>query len=187
LIKWVPDYEDAFTELVLLGQTTWDNDDTKKRCLVQNAQNIGMVDTVFDALMDDESFSETCNFCSVCHMPSDMINMPKKRTQDRSIIHANLMGTIKKDKVKTINKDTIKVPKKDRTNSSNMPNNYAKVKNTMKGEEELQDSTEQDYGFIDALMNSLKRRSILPRSMNHSRKQTMIIGLQSIIYIQVSV
>jgi hypothetical protein len=68
-----------------------------------------------------------------------------------------------------------------------MPNQYAKVKNTVKGEEELQDSTEQDYGFIDALMNSLKRRSILPRSMDHSRKQTMIVGLQSIIYIQVTV
>jgi hypothetical protein len=55
LIKWVQDYEDASTELVILGQTTSNNDDTKKRCLVQNAQNIGMVDTVFEALVDDES------------------------------------------------------------------------------------------------------------------------------------
>jgi hypothetical protein len=47
LFKWVQDNEDAFTELVLLGQTTWNNDDIKKRRLVQNAQNIGMVDTVF--------------------------------------------------------------------------------------------------------------------------------------------
>jgi hypothetical protein len=46
-------------------------------------------------------------------------------------------------------KDTIKVPENDRTNPSNMPNQYAKVKNTVKGEEELQDGTEQDYGFID--------------------------------------
>jgi hypothetical protein len=30
--------------------------------LVQNAQNIGMVDTVFEALVNDKSFSETCNF-----------------------------------------------------------------------------------------------------------------------------
>ena len=30
-----------------------------------------------------------------------------------------------------------------------MPNQYAKVKSTVKGEEELQDGTEQDYGFID--------------------------------------
>jgi hypothetical protein len=30
-----------------------------------------------------------------------------------------------------------------------MPNQYAKVKNAVKGEEELQDGTEQDYGFID--------------------------------------
>jgi hypothetical protein len=34
-------------------------------------------------------------------------------------------------------KDTVKVPEKDRNHSSNMPNQYAKVKNTVKGEEEL--------------------------------------------------
>jgi hypothetical protein len=87
MFKWKQDYEDAFTELVLLVQTTWNNDDIKKRRLVQNAQNIGMVDTVFEALVNDKSFSETCNFLD--HMPSDMINKPKKRMQDRSILHGN--------------------------------------------------------------------------------------------------
>jgi hypothetical protein len=62
LFKWAQDYEDAFTELVLLGQTTWNDDDIKKRRLVRNAQNIGMVDTVFEALVNDKSFPETCNF-----------------------------------------------------------------------------------------------------------------------------
>jgi hypothetical protein len=51
LFKWIQDYEDAFTELVILGQVTWNDDNIKKRCLVQNAQNIGMVDTVFEALV----------------------------------------------------------------------------------------------------------------------------------------
>jgi hypothetical protein len=40
---------------------------------------------------------------------------------------------------------------------------------------------------MGSLMNYLKRRSILPISRNHSRKQTMIVRLQSITYIQVSV
>jgi hypothetical protein len=62
LFKWVQDYEDSFTELVILGQATWNGDDVKKCCLVQNAQNIGMVDTVFEALVDNKSFLETCNF-----------------------------------------------------------------------------------------------------------------------------
>jgi hypothetical protein len=53
----------VFTELVLLGQATWnDDDDIRKRRMIQNAQNIGMVDTVFEALVNDESFPETCNF-----------------------------------------------------------------------------------------------------------------------------
>jgi hypothetical protein len=35
-----------FTELALLGQKTWNDDEIKKRRFVQNAQNIGLVDTV---------------------------------------------------------------------------------------------------------------------------------------------
>jgi hypothetical protein len=46
LVKWIQDYEYAFTELALLGQKTWNHDEIKKRCFVQNAQNIGLVDTV---------------------------------------------------------------------------------------------------------------------------------------------
>ena len=59
MFKWVQDYEDAFTELAILGQATWNDDDVKKRRLVQNAQNIGMVDTVFEAFVSDKSFLET--------------------------------------------------------------------------------------------------------------------------------
>ena len=33
-----------------------------------------------------------------------------------------------------------------------MPSQYARVKNTVKGEEELQDGTEQDYGLIDEFL-----------------------------------
>jgi hypothetical protein len=46
LVQWIKDYENAFTELALLGQKTWNDDDIKKRRFVQNAQNIGLVDTV---------------------------------------------------------------------------------------------------------------------------------------------
>jgi hypothetical protein len=48
LVKWIQDYEDAFTELALLGQKTWNYDEIKKRRFVQNAQNIDLVDTVFE-------------------------------------------------------------------------------------------------------------------------------------------
>jgi hypothetical protein len=46
-------YENAFTELI---------DDIWERRLVQNAQNIGMVKTVFEALVSGKSFLETCDF-----------------------------------------------------------------------------------------------------------------------------
>jgi hypothetical protein len=62
LVKWIQDYEDAFTELDLLGQKTWNDDEIKKRRFVQNAQNIGLVDTVFEELVSDKSFIEICDF-----------------------------------------------------------------------------------------------------------------------------
>jgi hypothetical protein len=60
--KWIQDYEDAFTELALLGQKTWNDDEIRKHCFVQNAQNIGLVEIVFEELVSDKSFIETCNF-----------------------------------------------------------------------------------------------------------------------------
>jgi hypothetical protein len=45
IVTWTQDYEDAFTELALLGQNTCNNDEIKKRRFVQNAQNIGLVDS----------------------------------------------------------------------------------------------------------------------------------------------
>jgi hypothetical protein len=61
LVKWIQDYEDAFTELALLGQNTWDDYDINKRRFVQNVQNIGFVDTVFEELVIGKFFIETCN------------------------------------------------------------------------------------------------------------------------------
>jgi hypothetical protein len=60
--KWIQDYEDAFTELALLEQKIWNDDEIKKRRFVQNNQNIGLIDTVFEELVSDKSFIETCNF-----------------------------------------------------------------------------------------------------------------------------
>jgi hypothetical protein len=60
-VKWIQDYEDAFTEMALLGQKTWNDDEIKKRRFVQDAQNIGLVDTIFEELVSDKSFIETCN------------------------------------------------------------------------------------------------------------------------------
>jgi hypothetical protein len=54
LVKWIQDFEDAFKELALLGQKTWNDDEIKKRRFVQNTQNIGLVATVFEALVSDK-------------------------------------------------------------------------------------------------------------------------------------
>jgi hypothetical protein len=36
-MEWIQDYEDEFTEHSLLGQKAWNDDDIRKRRLIQNA------------------------------------------------------------------------------------------------------------------------------------------------------
>jgi hypothetical protein len=62
LIKWILEYEGAFTELRLLGQKTGNDYDVNKRRWVKDAQNIGIVDTIFEELVKDKSFAEKWNF-----------------------------------------------------------------------------------------------------------------------------
>jgi hypothetical protein len=62
LVKWIQDYEDAFTELALLWQKTWNDDEIKKHRFLQNAKNIGPVDTVFEEIVSDKSFYRNLQF-----------------------------------------------------------------------------------------------------------------------------
>jgi hypothetical protein len=100
IIKEAYFYEDAFTELILLGQKTWNDDDIRKRRLVQNAQNIGMVDTVFEAVVSDKSFLETCNFLRSNVIRHDQQSKEKNARQNKSTSQSP--GTSKKDKIKTV-------------------------------------------------------------------------------------
>jgi hypothetical protein len=61
-VKWIQDYEDAFRELALLGQKTWNDDKIKKRHFLRDILNLGLVDTVFEELVCDKYFLKTFNF-----------------------------------------------------------------------------------------------------------------------------
>jgi hypothetical protein len=100
LVKWNQDYEDAFTELALLGQKTWNDDKIKKRRFVQNVQNIGLVDKFFEELVSDKSFIETCNFLRSHAITLDQRYKEKAARQ----IHdtSQLSNRAKKDKVKKV-------------------------------------------------------------------------------------
>jgi hypothetical protein len=86
-VKRIQDYEDTFTELTLLGQKTWNDDEIKKRLFVQNARSIGLVDTVFEGLVSDNSFIQR-GFITISldHIPSDLISSIRKKLQDRFTI-----------------------------------------------------------------------------------------------------
>jgi hypothetical protein len=100
LVKWIQDYEDAFTERALLGQKTWNDDEIKKRRIVQNAQNIGLVDTVFEELFSDKSVIETCNFLRSHAIRLDQ--QYKEKAARQIHITSQLSNRAKKDKVKKV-------------------------------------------------------------------------------------
>jgi hypothetical protein len=43
---------------------------------------------------------------------------------------------------------------RNKNTSSKLPNQYAKVKYTTKGEEEVQDDTDQNYGLVDEFLEA---------------------------------
>jgi hypothetical protein len=47
-----------------------------------------------------------------------------------------------------LSKSTASTNDKD-TNNSNMPNQYARMKNVAKGEDLIKDNTDQNYAFVD--------------------------------------
>jgi hypothetical protein len=100
IIKWIQNYEDAFTDLALLGKKTWNDDEIKKRRFEQNAQNIGFLDTVFEELVSDKSFIETCNFLRSHAIRLDRQYKEKAARQIHNT--SQLSNRAKKDKVKKV-------------------------------------------------------------------------------------
>jgi hypothetical protein len=98
LVKWIQGCEDAFTELTLLGQKTWNDDEMKKRRFVLNAQNIGLVDKVFEELVSDKSFIETCTFLRSHAIRLDQQYEEKAARQIHNT--SQLSNRAKKDKFK---------------------------------------------------------------------------------------
>jgi hypothetical protein len=72
------------------------------------------------------------------------------------------------------------------TNNSNMPNQYARVKNVAKGEDVIKDNTDQTYAFVDEFLEeAMKSSSILETdedvdyeywSSNHNADATLSIS-----------
>jgi hypothetical protein len=100
LLKWIQDYEDAFTELVLLGEKIWNDNGSKKRRFIQNVQNIGMVDTVFEELVQNKSFIETCNFLRSHAVRHDQQSKDKATRQVNATNQPS--NSNKKDKTKQV-------------------------------------------------------------------------------------
>jgi hypothetical protein len=50
-------------------------------------------------------------------------------------------------------------PNEKDTNNSNMPNQYARVKNVAKGEDVIKENTDQTYAFVDEFLEEVMKSS----------------------------
>jgi hypothetical protein len=57
-----------------------------------------------------------------------------------------------KTSLDTNGNDTCKMSQRTKNTSSKLPNQYAKVKNAVKGKEEVQDDADQNYGFVNEFL-----------------------------------
>jgi hypothetical protein len=53
------------------------------------------------------------------------------------------------------------VPNDKDTNNSNLPNQYARVKNLVKGEDVIKENTDQNYAFVDGFLEEAMKSSSL--------------------------
>jgi hypothetical protein len=90
----------ALTDLFLLGNETWSDEKFKKHCLVQNPQNIGLVDTVFEEVINDMSFIETGNYFRSHTIRHDQQNKEKAAIKIHNI--KQYPSAAKMDKVKKV-------------------------------------------------------------------------------------
>jgi hypothetical protein len=51
------------------------------------------------------------------------------------------------------------VPNDKETNNSNLPNEYARVKNVAKGEDVIKENTDQTYAFVDEFLEEAMKSS----------------------------
>jgi hypothetical protein len=56
------------------------------------------------------------------------------------------------------------VPNDKEANNSNMPNQYARVKNLAKGKDVIKENTDQAYAFVDEFLEEAMKKSSLYES-----------------------
>jgi hypothetical protein len=86
--------------MALLEQKTWNDDEIKKRRFVQNAQNIVLVDKLFEDLVSDKSFMETRDSLRSYAIRLDQQYKEKAGRQIHNT--SQLSNRAKKDKVKKV-------------------------------------------------------------------------------------
>jgi hypothetical protein len=137
-----------YDAVMLKGQENWKNVDVPfhlgaSECLIYPS-----------ALMKPKSQSELDWLCQL-HVLDKTEDDLDESWECTKVINERKRQQQEEDKYKksshTNGNDTFKMSERNKNTSSKLPNQYAKVKNTAKGEE-VQDDTDHNYGFVDEFL-----------------------------------
>jgi hypothetical protein len=95
--------------------------------------------------------TKTAKVCKLAQIPPEIwMTLPFAEAK-KWLLNERKCQQQEDDKIKkslALNKSTA-VPNDKETNNSNIPNQYAKVKNVAKGEDLIKDNTDKTYAFVD--------------------------------------
>jgi hypothetical protein len=117
-----------------------------------------------DEEIDTSPSSKTALVCKLAQVPPEiwmtlsleakkwLLNERKKKRQQQEEYKSKRSSD-------TNGNDAFKMSERSKITSSKLPNQYAKVKNAVKGEEELQDDADHIYGFVDEFLEEALKTS----------------------------
>ena len=118
--------------------------------------------------------SKTAMVCNLAQVPPDILNSLSLEAK-KWLLNERKRQQLEDDKLKKssnpISKDNDKFKSSGQSGSNssshtNMPNQYAKVKNAVKGEEDIQDQTTDTYGFVDEFLEDAIKSSNLHEELD---------------------
>ena len=159
LRQFIIDYENAFMELIILGESAWNNDEPKVRRLIQNLSGAGL--SWLDSFTKDKTFEETCTIIRELAINKDNITREKASSKANIITSTNAnLAYVDRDtwaKLPKELKDIIIKWRKEHPEEKKTQNptkvNQANIKDQDEETQELEGYTPEQLATIDEFLN----------------------------------
>ena len=122
--------------------------------------------TIIEDEVASQASSKTAMVCKLAQIPPDIWNSLSLEAK-KWLLNERKRQQLEDEKLKkpsSANRDTTKPSVGDtitRSSNPSMPNQYAKVKNAVKGEDDIQDQPTNTYDFVDEFLEDAMKSSDL--------------------------